>query len=72
MDRTTAENGAANGRWTRAAVIIVRVALLVFLLWALISANFPGQTPVAEDAVPSHKESQAVVAPCSDSPNHLG
>ncbi len=72
VDRTAAEDSAGNGGWARTAVIVVRVALLVFLLWTLISANFPDQTPVAEDAAPSNIDSRTAVAPCSDVPSDLG
>ena len=53
-------------RWTRAAVMIVRVVLLVFLLWALISTNFPGETPVAEDGAAPPQDSRTAVDPCPD------
>lgn len=72
MDRATDIDKAEHGGWTRAAVIVVRVALLVFLVWTLISANFPAQTPVAEDATPSKRDSRTAVAPGSDTPAGLG
>ena len=58
--------------WSRATMIVVRVALLVFLVWALVSARFPDNTPVAEDSVPPGQNSHAVSEPCSAPPNQLG
>ncbi len=58
--------------WSRATMIVVRVALLVFLMWALVSARFPDNTPVAEDSVPPGQNSHAVSEPCSAPPNQLG
>lgn len=72
MDRTTDFDRARHGGWTRASVFVIRAALLVFLLWALISANIPTQTPVAEDSAPSESNNRTVVAPESSSPPGLG
>lgn len=72
MDRATDIDKTEYGGWPRAAVIAIRVALLVFLVWALISANFPAQTPVAEDATPSKRDSRTAVAPSSDTQANLG
>lgn len=72
MDRATDIDKTEHGGWTRAAVIVVRVALLVFLVWALFSANFPAQTPVAEDTTSSKRDSRTAVAPSSDTPAELG
>jgi hypothetical protein len=36
--------------WSRAALIVLRLALGLFLLWALVSARFTADTTVATDA----------------------
>lgn len=58
--------------WSRATMIIVRVALLVFLVWALVSARFPENTPMAEDAASPNQNSHSVAEPCSTPEEHLG
>lgn len=58
--------------WTRAAMIVVRLALLVFLLWALVSARFPENTPVAEDSPAPSQTSHTAAEPCSSSAQQLG
>jgi hypothetical protein len=49
----------------RAAMIVVRLALLVFLIWALVSAKFPDETPVAEDGAAPTQNTHTVVEPCT-------
>lgn len=51
-------------RWSRFAMTVVRVALLVFLIWTLFSARFASETPVAEDAPSAPQSSRAVDTPC--------
>lgn len=68
MNRTATTGPSEHGGWTRAVIIVVRVALLVFLLWALFSSRFPGRTPVAGDTPPAPAESQSSAAPRSDAP----
>ena len=58
--------------WSRATMIVVRLALLVFLVWALVSARFPENTPVAEDSSAPSQNSQSVTDPCPTPPNQLG
>ena len=43
VDPTASAAPIEDRGWTRAVVIIFRVALLVFLLWALLSPRFPGR-----------------------------
>ena len=57
--------------WSRGAMIVVRLALLVFLVWALVSARFPDNTSVAEDSAAPSQNSQSVSEPCSTRPNQL-
>lgn len=58
--------------WSRMTMMVVRVALLVFLVWALVSARFPENTPVAEDNPAPSQNSRTVSEPCSAPPNQLG
>jgi hypothetical protein len=58
--------------WTRAAVIVVRIALLVFLVWALVSARFPEHTPVADDATSSSQDNRSAGGPCDSTQSELG
>ena len=58
--------------WSRATMIVVRLALLVFLVWALVSARFPDNSPVAEDSASPGQNSHSVSEPCSTPPNQLG
>ena len=58
------------GRWTRAAVILLRLALLVFLVWALVSARLARETPVAGDPSPPAQEGRSMVEPCSAGAEH--
>jgi len=51
-------------RWSRFAMTIVRVALLVFLIWTLFSAKFASETPIAEDVPSTPQSSRAVDTPC--------
>jgi hypothetical protein len=53
-------------------VIVVRVALLLFLVWALVSARTLENTPVAEDAGPSSQDNRRAVEPQTAPPDHLG
>ena len=65
------ESGGASG-WTRVAMIIVRLALLVFLIWALFTARLPMNTPVAEDSPnPAHNSGNATEL-SADDPQYLG
>lgn len=64
--------GVEKKAWSRATMIIVRVALLVFLVWALISARFPENTPVAEDAASPDQSSLSVSEPCSPPDEQFG
>jgi hypothetical protein len=50
-------------------VIVVRVALLVFLLWTLYSSHFSDRTPVAVDPPHTPAESHSSAVPCSDAPS---
>ncbi len=63
---------ANNGIWSRATMIVLRLALLVFLVWALVSARYPGQPSVAEDSGVPGQNNESVTEPCSTSPNQLG
>lgn len=63
---------AGNARWTRAVMVVVRLALLVFLVWALVSAKFPANTPVAEDTPSPSQNSRTIADPCSALPQQLG
>jgi hypothetical protein len=63
---------ADKNTWNRATMIVVRVALLVFLVWALVSARFPENTPVAEDSPAPSQNSHTISEPCSAPPNQLG
>jgi hypothetical protein len=58
--------------WSRATMIVVRLALLVFLVWALVSARFPENSPVAEDSAAPGQNSHSVSEPCPAPPNQLG
>ena len=62
---------ANNVKWTRAMMVIVRLALLVFLIWALFSARFPSNTPIAEDSSTPSQNSCTVAAPSSAQPHQL-
>ncbi len=63
---------AGNARWTRAVMVVFRLALLVFLVWALVSARFPENTPVAEDSPAPSQNSRTIADPCSAQPHELG
>jgi len=63
---------ADKAKWSRAAMIAVRLTLLVFLLWALFSARFPVNTPVAEDSPAPSQNSRTVAEPYSAAPQQLG
>ena len=63
---------ADRGNWSRAAMIVVRLALLVFLVWALFSARFPTNTPVAEDSSIPSQNSHTISEPCTTNPQQLG
>jgi len=58
-------------KWTRAMMIVVRLALLVFLVWALFSARFPSNTPIAEDSSTPSQNSRTVAEPSSTHPQQL-
>jgi len=58
--------------WSRATMIVVRLALLVFLVWALVSARFPENSSVAEDAAVPSQNSHSVSDSCSAPPNQFG
>ena len=58
--------------WSRATMIVVRAALLVFLVWALVSARFPDNTPVAEDNPSPSQNSRTVTEPCPAQPSQFG
>ena len=68
MDRTATARPSGNAGWTRAVMIVIRVALLVFLLWTLASSRFPGRTPVAGDTPAAPAESHSSAVPSSDAP----
>jgi len=53
-------------------MIVVRLALLVFLVWALFSARFPTNTPVAEDSSAPRQNSSTIAEPCTTPPQQLG
>jgi hypothetical protein len=53
-------------------MVVVRLALLVFLVWALVSAKFPANTPVAEDTPAPSQNSRTIADPCSALPQQLG
>lgn len=61
-----------SAKWTRAAIIVVRLALLVFLVWVLITAKIPANTPVAEDSPSPTQNSRTVAEPCSPPPHRIG
>lgn len=63
---------AEKPKWTRAAMIVVRLALLVFLVWALASARFPAETPIAEDIPSPNINSRTVAEPCATLVQQLG
>ncbi len=63
---------AENAKWTRAAMIVVRLTLLVFLVWALVSAKVPANTPVAEDSPSPTQNSRTVAEPRSTPPHQIG
>lgn len=63
---------AGSARWTRAVMVVVRLALLVFLVWALVSAKFHANTPVAEDTPAPSQDSRTIADPCSALPQQLG
>jgi hypothetical protein len=52
------------GRWQRAVVIIVRVALVVFLLWALLSGKISTPTPVAGDPPTANPDDRSATESC--------
>lgn len=58
--------------WSRAMIIIVRGALLIFLVWALVSTRIPENTPVADDSAAPSQNSQSASEPCSAPPNQFG
>lgn len=51
--------------WTRAGLTLLRLALVVFLVWALFSGRFPGDTPVAKDAPATGSNGQTTTEPAS-------
>jgi hypothetical protein len=69
VNRPETADPGGHGGWTRAMVIVVRVALLVFLLWTLYSSHFSERTPVAGDPPPTPAESHSSAVPCSDAPS---
>lgn len=71
----TGDHGSDNphpGWWSRAAMIVVRLALLVFLIWTLFSARFASETPVAEDAPSAPQNSRTITAPRPTDGGRLG
>jgi len=50
--------------WSRFAMTVVRVALLVFLIWTLFSARFATETPIAEDVPLTPQNSRTLDTPC--------
>ena len=66
------QTGTDKTWWTRAVLIAVRLVLVVFLLWALVSTRLPADTPVAEDAVTPTEISQSSDDPCTTDSQHLG
>lgn len=59
-------------KWTRAAMIVARLALLVFLVWVLVSAKIPANNPVAEDSPTPAKNSRTVAEPRSAPAQQIG
>jgi hypothetical protein len=72
VDLTATDELSGSGGWTRAVMIVARLALLVFLLWTLVSSRFPDRNPVAGDAPPKPVESHTSVTPHSEAQPHAG
>lgn len=51
--------------WAKAAMNAVRLALLIFLIWALFSARFLTENPVAEDGTAPVPDPASVFVPAS-------
>ena len=60
------------GWWRRTAVIVMRLAFVLFLLWALLSGKISTPTPVAGDNPTSNPDSRSATEPCSSSEDRLG
>lgn len=58
--------------WSRATMFLVRLALLVFLVWALVSTRLPDNSPVAEDAASPGQTNHSASEPGTEPPNQLG
>jgi hypothetical protein len=65
VEHNSKHPSAAHPGWARAVVIVIRAALIVFLLWILVSAKLPSISPVAEDASPSVGDQQSAVGDTS-------
>jgi hypothetical protein len=52
------------GRWQRVVMTVVRVALVVFLLWALLSGKLSTPTPVAGDPPAADPDSRSATEGC--------
>ncbi len=58
--------------WSRATMFVVRLALLVFLVWALVSTRLPDHSPVAEDSAAPGQNNHSAAEPCTAPPNQFG
>jgi hypothetical protein len=65
VEHNSEHPSAVRSHWARAAVIVIRAALIVFLLWILASAKLPVDSPVAEDASPAVGAQQSVASDSS-------
>lgn len=64
MDRGSIPLADRPARWTRATLMILRLALLVFLIWVLVSAKGLVEGPLAVgDQVPGPNSPSATQAP---------
>jgi hypothetical protein len=58
--------------WSRATMFVVRLALLVFLVWALVSTRFPDHSSVAEDSAATGQKNHSTSEPCTAPPSQFG
>jgi hypothetical protein len=60
------------GWWARAVMIILRLALLAFLAWALLWGGLQVETPVAEDTGSPTQTGRTAADPCTEIPELRG
>ncbi len=60
------------GWWSRTAMTLVRLALLVFLIWTLFSARFARETPIAGDVPSPNRDSRTIAEPCPTDDRQIG